>query len=41
MLRYDGQTTDKVQTASNEDLIEIQVEDDVDLNVPGEKEQGR
>jgi hypothetical protein len=38
MLRYDGQMTDIVQTASNEDLIEIQVEDDdVDINLFQEK----
>jgi hypothetical protein len=38
MLTYDGQTTDEVQTASNEDPIEIQAEDaDVDLDLFQEK----
>jgi hypothetical protein len=39
MLTYDGQTTtDEVQTASNKDPIDIQVEDDdVDLDMFQEK----
>jgi hypothetical protein len=38
MLTYDKQTMDEVQTASNEDPIEIQTkDDDVDLDVFQEK----
>jgi hypothetical protein len=39
MLTYDGQTMDEVQTASNEDPIDIQTkeDDDVDLDVFQEK----
>jgi hypothetical protein len=38
MLTYDGQTADEVQTASNEDLIQMQVEDaDVDVDLFQEK----
>jgi hypothetical protein len=38
MLMYDGLTMDEVQTASNEDPIEMQVEDaDVDVDLFQEK----
>jgi hypothetical protein len=38
MLTYDGQTTGEVQTASNEDPMEMHVEDaDVDVDLFQEK----